>query len=132
MPTIIEVITQEESEHKLLPYANLTMALQLWAPKKKSLQMTLWEKKQVPESDFIQVPSHNHGTSKVQGYKYYTTPAKCHGNKKKDKTIKSKKKTGQAKNAGLLKAPNDCKEDGQLAHTLHMQKMKDLFNSFKK
>jgi hypothetical protein len=27
-----------------------------------------------PEPDFIQVPTHNCGFSKVQGYKYFTTP----------------------------------------------------------
>jgi hypothetical protein len=92
MPTNIAVITQEESEPKHLPNANPTMALPFLDPlfvpkfpKKKLLQMKLWAKQDdapAPEPDFIQVLTHIRGSSKVQGYKYYTTPSKSHGNKK--------------------------------------------------
>jgi hypothetical protein len=92
MPTMFAVIAQEESEPKLLSTANPTMAHPLLDPlfvpqfpKKKLFQCTLWAKKEdapVPEADFIQVPSHIHGSTKVQGYKKYTTtPAKSNGSK---------------------------------------------------
>ena len=80
----------------------------------------------VPESDFIQVLTHIRGSSKVQGYKYYTTPAKPHGNKKKGRVIKSNKKTGQAKYPGFPKAKDDCNETVQLAYSLHIQELRDL------
>ena len=98
MPTNIAVITQEEPEPKLPPNANPTMAFPLLAPlfvpqvpKKKLFQMKLWAEQDdapAPEPDFIQVFFHNCGSSKVQGYKYYTTPSKYHGNQKKYKVIK--------------------------------------------
>ena len=140
MPTMIAMITQEESEPKLLPGANLTMALPFLDslflpqfPKKKLLQMKLWAKKDdapAPELNFIQIPSHNRGSSSVRGHRRYTTPAKSHGNKKKDKAIKSKKKIGQAKHPGFPKAKADYKETVQLANTLHIQYLKELVNSF--
>ena len=124
MPTMIPVqITQTQGENE-----NPTMALPFLAPlfvpqvpKKKLFQMKLWAKKDdapAPEPDFIQVPTHNRGSSKVKGYKYYKTPAKSHDNMKKDRAIKSKKKTpGQAKHPGFPKAKADCKETLQLATT---------------
>jgi hypothetical protein len=141
MATMFAVITQEESEPKLLPNANPTMAPQLLDtsflpqfPKKKLLQSKLWAKIEdapAPEPDFIQVPSHIRGSSSVRDHRrYYTTPAKSHGNKKKDKAIKSKKKTGQAKHPSFPKAKADCKETLQLAHTLRIKYLKDLVNSF--
>jgi hypothetical protein len=103
-------------------------------PKKKLFQMKLWAEQDdapAPVPDSIQVTTHSSGSSKVQGYKYYKTPAKSHGNKKKDKTIKSKKKTpGQAKHPGFPKAKADCKETLQLANTLRIKYLKDLVNSF--
>ena len=82
------VITQEESEPKLLSNANPIMAHPLCVPrfpKKRLFQCKLWAKKEdapVPEPDFINVPSHIHGSTKVQGYKKYTTPAKSNGKNK--------------------------------------------------
>jgi hypothetical protein len=77
---MIAVITLEESEPKLLPNAIPTMALPFLAPlfvpqfpKKKLFQMKLWAEQDdapAPEPDLIQVPTHNCGSSKVQGYKY--------------------------------------------------------------
>ena len=91
--------------------------------------MKLWAKKDdapAPEPEFIHVLTHNCGSSKVQGYQYYTDPAKSHGNKKKDKVIKSKKKTGQAKHYGFHKAKDDCNETVQLAYSLHSEELRDL------
>jgi cell division septation protein DedD len=140
MPTMIAVITQEESEQKLLPPANLTMALPFsgtvlvpQTSQKKFVQKTLWAKNDdapAPEPDFIQVARHNRGSSSVRDHRRYTAPSKFHGNKKKDKAIKSKKKTGQAKLSWLLKAKADCPETLQLANTLHIEYMQGLVNSF--
>jgi hypothetical protein len=107
MSNNIAVITQEDFQPKLLPNSNPTMVipshlwLLYWFPssfllKKKLVQMTLCGRDDTPapEPNFIQIPSHNGGSPKVQAYKYYTTPATSHGNKKRAKTIKSKKKTG--------------------------------------
>jgi hypothetical protein len=140
MPTMIAVITQEESAIKPLPNTNLTMALPFLDcflvpqfPKKKLLQMKLWAKKDdapAPEPNFIKVPSHNRGSSSVRDHRRYSTPSKSNCNKKKDKVIKSKKKTGQAKHPGFPKAKADCKETLQLANTLRIKYLKDLVNSF--
>ena len=95
--------------------------------------MKLWAEQDdapAPEPDFIQVTTHNRGFSKAKGYKYYKTPAKSHDSKKKDKAIKSKKKTGQAKHPGFPKTKADCKETLQLAHTLRINYLKELVNSF--
>ena len=142
MPTNIAVITQDEFEPKLLPKANLTMAIPfldpLFVPKlpqKKFLQIKLWAKKDdapAPEPHFIQVLSHNRGSSKVQGYKYYTTPSKSPGPQKKYKVVKSKKKTGQFNHPGFPKAKDDCKETVQLAYSLHIQELRDLVKGSKK
>ncbi len=119
------MITQEEFEPKLLPNTNPTMALPFLDPlfvpqfpKKKLLQMKLWAKQDdapAPEPHFIQVLSHNRGSSKVQGYKYYPTPSKSQGTQKKYKVIKSKKKTGQFNHPGFPKAKDDCKKTVQFA-----------------
>jgi hypothetical protein len=63
-------------------------------PQKSFFQMKLWAKQDdapAPEPHFILVLTHNCGSSKVQGYKYYPTPSKSHGPQKKYKVIKSKK-----------------------------------------
>ena len=139
MPTMIAVITQEDSEPKILTNANPTMALPILDhvfvpqfPRKKLLQMKLWAEDDAPapELEFIQVPSHSCGSSSVWDHRRYTTPAKSYGNKKKDKAIKSKSKTGQAKHSGFLKAKADCNETVQLANTLHIEYLKDLVTSF--
>jgi hypothetical protein len=142
MPTNIAVITQEEFEPKLLSKANLTMAIPFLdplfvpkLPKKKFHQMKLWAKQDdapAPEPHFIQVLSHNRGSSKVQGYKYYTTPSKSPCPQKKYKVVKSKKKTGQFNHPGFPKAKDDCKETVQLAYSLHIQELTDLVKGSKK
>jgi hypothetical protein len=97
--------------------------------------MTLWGKvaKSAPEPDFIKVKSRNCGSIQVHAHKHKIT-AKPHGNKKKAKTINSKKKTGQPKQSALAKVPDDYKESAQLTNTaLHIQEIRDhLVNSFKK
>jgi hypothetical protein len=142
MPTNIAVITQDEFEPQLLPNANLTMAIPfldpLFVPKlpqKKFHQIKLWAKQDdapAPEPHFIQVLSHNRGSSKVQGYKYYPTPSKSQGPQKKCKVIKSKKKTGQFNHPGFPKAKDDCKKTVQLAYSLHIQELRDLVKGSKK
>jgi hypothetical protein len=142
MPTNIAVITQDEFEPKLLPQANLTMAIPFLdplfvpkLPKKKFLQMKLWAKQDdapAPDTHFIQVLSHNRGSSKVPGYKYYPTPSKSQGPQKKYKVIKSKKKTGQFNHPGFPKAKDECKETVQLAYSLHIQELRDLVKGSKK
>ena len=142
MPTNIAVITQDEFEPKLLPQANLTMAIPfldpLFVPKlpqKKFLQIKLWAKQDdapAPEPHFIQVLSHNRVSSKVPGYKYYPTPSKSQGPQKKFKVIKSKKKTGQFNHPGFCKAKDDCKKTVQLAYSLHIQELRDLVKGSKK
>jgi len=85
---VIAVITQEESVPKLLTNANPTMALPLFDSQFQLLQMELWAEKDdgpAPEPEFIQVPSHNHGSSSVQDHRCYTTtPTKSHCKKKED------------------------------------------------
>jgi hypothetical protein len=139
MSNNIPVITQEEYEPKVLPKPKLTMALPNLAalsvpqlPKRKLLQMTLWGKVITPatEPDFIQVQAHNHGSVQVEAHRHKIT-AKANGNKKRVKTIQSKKKTGQPKYSTFPKVPDDCKESVQLAHSLHFQEIKNLVNSFK-
>jgi len=124
--------TQEEND-------NPTMAPPVWdtflVPQipKKLLQSKLWAKKEdasVPEPGFIQVPSHIRGSSKVQGYKKHTTPAKSNGNKKKDKAVKSKTKARQSKLPVFSKAKADSKETLQLANTLRIKYLKELVHSF--
>jgi hypothetical protein len=86
--------TQEEND-------NPTMALPVWEifldpqiPKKFLQSKFSFTKTEdaapVPEPDFIQVPDHIGGSTKVQGYKKCSTPAKSHGNKKKAKAKNSK------------------------------------------
>ena len=49
--------------------------------------------------------------------------------KSSNKASKSKKKK-YFKSSSTLAVADDCKESLQLAHSLHIQEMKDLFNSF--
>ena len=137
MPTMISVQitqTQEENDNPTMAHPVLETYLDPQIPKKFLQRKLTFEKTEVaapvPEPDFIIVPDHMRGNTKVQGYKKYITPAKSHGNKKKDKAIKSKKKTGQAKHPSFPKAKADCKETLQLANTLRIQYLKDLVNSF--
>ena len=136
---MITVITQEDSEPKVLTVAPTTMALPVLNhlfvpqfPKKKLLQMKLWavDDAPAPELEFIQVPSHIRGSSSVRDHRRYANHAKSHGKKKNEKTIKSKRKTGEAKHPGFPKAKADCKETVQLAFSLHIEYLQDLVNSF--
>jgi len=109
--------TQEEND-------NPTMALPVWEtildpqiPKKFFQSKFSFTKAEdagpIPEPDFIQVPDHIRGSTKVEGYKKYTTPAKSHGNKKKDKANNSKKRTGKVLKPGQFpRMPVDYKWKG--------------------
>ena len=139
MPTMVAVITQDDSEPEVVPNANPNMALTLFkpfivpkVPKKKLLQMTLWAKKEdapAPDPDFIKVAGHKRASSNVRNHKRYTASSKSGGITEKGKATKSKKKPGLAKHTGYLKAKDDCKETLQLAYTLHIQYLKDLVHS---
>ena len=124
--------TQEENDNPTMAFPFLDTFLVPQIPERKLLQKTLWAKKEdtpAPEPDFTQVATHKRGSTKVQGYKKYTTPAQSHGKKKKDKAIKSKKKTKQAKLI-FSKAKPDCKASFQLAESFRIKYLKDLVNSF--
>ena len=120
MPTMLPVLvtqTQEEND-------NPTMALPVWEsilvpqiPKKFIRSKFSFTKTEdaapVPEPDFIQVPDHTRGSTKVKGYKKYTTPAKSNGNKKKDKSNNSKKRTtGKLKPGAFPRMPVGYKHKG--------------------
>ena len=104
MPTMISVQvtqTQEENDNPTMAHPVLETYLDPQIPKKFLQRKLTFEKTEVaapvPEPDFIWVPDHMPGNTKVQGYKKYLTPAKFHGKKKKDKAINSKnKKTGRS------------------------------------
>jgi hypothetical protein len=138
MSNNIAVITQTQIDPEDDPITEPTMALPHWAavldtkfPKKKLIQGTLkWGNVAVatpsPEHDLVEVESHYRGSTKVQAHKRKIN-IKSDGNKKKGKTKKSKQNT-----EAIPKVTEECKESVQLAHSLHIQEMKSLINSFKK
>ena len=137
----IAVITQEEFETEILPNPNLTMAIPYLGkfsvaklPEKKMYQGTLWGMPPLPPASkptTYKVDEYKRGSKTVSGYERQIT-AKAKGKRTKTKSIKSKKKAGKSEHCVYLEVPDDCKESVQLAHTLHIQEMKNLFNSFKK
>ena len=133
MPTKVQVQvtqTQEENDNPTMAHPVLNTSLDPRIPKKFLQSKFSWTKTvnaPVPEPDFIQVPGHLRGSSKVRAYKKYTTPAKSHGNKEKGRAIKSKTKTGEAKQGAFPKLEDGYKNmgDAQTARSLHLeQKMK--------
>ena len=126
--------TQEEIDNPTMAQPVLETYLVPPQIPKKFLQKTLGFKKTevpapVPEPDFIWVPDHMRGNTKVQGYKKYTTPAKSHCNKKKDKTNNSKKKTaGKAKHDAYAKLDADYKNkgDAMFARSIDFQQKSNL------
>ena len=141
MPTMIPVyVTQTQEDND-----NPTMALPVWEtfldpqiPKKFLQSKFSFTKTEdaapVPEPDFIQVPDHIRGSTKVQGYKKYSTPAKSHGNKKKDKANNSKKKTGQAKHGAFPRMPVGYKHKGDYdtSFSVHLEMQLALSRGSKK
>jgi len=138
MLPVLVTQTQEEND-------NPTMALPVWEtilvpqiPKKFIQSKFSFTKTEdaapVPEPSFIQVPDHTRGSTKVKGYKKYTTPAKSHGNKKKDKAINSKKKTGKAKPYTFPRMPVGYKWKGDYdtAISLHNEMQLELSRGSKK
>jgi hypothetical protein len=129
------VITQEEFEHNLLPNANPTMAIPSLTtlkdpqfPKKKMTQRTLFGRVAPPSPKTIQVPAgkdHFCGFTKVH-FHMCIVKVKPNGNKKKSKTIKSKKKIGKPKHCAFPKVQDDCKESVHLTHSLYIQELRDL------
>jgi hypothetical protein len=145
MPTLVAVITQEEVEPTLLPNPNLTMAIPSLAavtipkiPKKKLLQRTMYFGKMNPprmaapdpKTKKIEVPGHYRRSFKVRPHTRIVKDAE--GKKKETKSPKSKKKYGKPNLSAFQKVKDDCKESVQLAHSLHIEEMKNLMNSFKK
>jgi hypothetical protein len=141
MSNNIAVITQEEFEPEILPNPNLTMAIPHLAnltvaklQEKKMHQGTLWGMDPplslTPEPTTYKVDEYKRGSSTVAGH-YRKIGAKAKGKRKKAKNIKSKKKAGKQEHCAFLEVPDDCKESVQLANSLHIQEMQDLFNSFK-
>ena len=100
--------TQEKNDNPTMANPVVDTFLDTHQIPKQFLQRKLtFEKTEVadpvPEPVFIWVPDHMRGNTKVQGYKKDLTPAKSHGNKKKDKTNNSKKKPG--KHIGICQGP---------------------------
>jgi hypothetical protein len=135
MPTLI---TQDEFEHNIHPNPILTMAIPSLTilpvaqlPKKKWVQKGLWDRKvaATPKTKTIQVQGHNRRTGQVHSH-LRKINVKTNGNKKESKTTKSKKK-GEPKHAVGDNVKDDCKKSVELAHSLHSQYIKDLFNTFK-
>ena len=115
------VITQDDFEEAILPNPRLTMAIPNLAPmlvakipEKKMHQQGLWGRvAKAPPA--VKLKEYNRKRAE-----------KSNGSNKKAKTIKDKKKNGAIPNV-----QEDCKESKQLAHSLHIQELKNLFNSFK-
>jgi hypothetical protein len=142
MPTMISVQitqTQEENDNPTMAHPVLETYLDPPQIPKQFLQRTLvFEKTEVaapvPAPGFIWVPDHMRGNTKVQGYKKYTTPAKSHCNKKKDKTNNSKKKTaGKAKHDAYAKLDDSYKnkEDALFARSIDFQQKSNLARGIK-
>jgi hypothetical protein len=135
IPTYIEMITQEKFEHKLLPNANLTMALPFLAPllvpqfpEKKITQRTLLSGRVAPPTHaHVTGNDHFHGNTYVPPH-MPRVKIKPNGNKKKSNTINSKKKTGKAKHGAFPKVQDGCKESVQLACSLQIQELRDLID----
>ena len=140
MSSNFAVITQDEFEETLIPNPRVTMALPHLAPmlvakvsKKELIQKGLWGRvpREKPKKTTIEIPSHNCGSHQV-GAHQCTVTNNSNGNKKKDKVIKSKKKSEKTKHHAYPKTKDDCKESVKLAHSLHIKELRDLVNSFKK
>ena len=142
MPTMISMqITQTQEENNNPTMANpvVDTFLDTHQIPKQFLQRKLTFEKSdvgdpVPEPDYIWVPEHMRGNSKVQGYKKYLTPAKSHGNKKKDKTNISKKKTGKAKHgAAYAKLETDYKNkgDAMMIHSIDLKQKSNMARGIK-
>jgi hypothetical protein len=142
MPTMISVqITQTQEEIDTPTMAHPVLETYLDPPQipRQFLQKTLAFKKTdvaapVPEPDFIWVPDHMRGNTKVQGFKKYITPANSQGNKKKDKTNNSKKKTGKAKHGAAyakLDAGYKNKGDALVIRSIDIQQKSNLARGIK-
>ena len=129
MSNNIAVITQDDFEETIVPNQRVTMTIPNLAPmlvakipEKKMHQQGLWGR-DVKPTHAIKVKGH---TRKIAG--------KQNGNNKraKAKAIKNKKKNGGNEHSAITNVQEDCKESKQLAHSLHIQEMQNLFNTFKK
>ena len=126
--------TQEENNNPTMANPVVDTFLDTHQIPKQFLQRKLTfekteERALVPEADFIWVPDHMRGNTKVKGYKKYLTCAKSNGNKKNDKTNNSKKKSGKAKHDAAyakLDAGYKNKEDGMMIRSIDFQQKSNL------
>ena len=94
-------------------------------PEKKMTQRTLFGRIAPPTHETAAFKEHFCGFNKDQ-YHMRRVKVKPNANKKKSKTINSKKKTGKPKHCAFPKVQDDCKESIQLARSLHTQELRDL------
>jgi hypothetical protein len=130
----IPVITQEEFEQKAQLIPRLTMAPPSLAaalvpqlPEKKFIQKGLWGKQVEHSTKVTKVKAYWKGSKLVKAHDRIIE-TKTKGNKKKAKNTKCKKKTAP-KHSAFAKVPDDCKESVQLAHSLHIQELKNLMRN---
>ena len=151
MSNLIPVITQEEYVIPPIYHpSNLTMVNPISIPTLPIINSTLTTNATVTlplkssknllqpsiqdifpsKNDFASIPPANSFHVSAHWRKYKNTAAS------KKSTKKSTKKASQSKKKRALKSPpptavaDDCKESVQLAHSLHIQEIKDLVNSF--
>jgi hypothetical protein len=125
------IITQDEFEPELLHNPNLTMAIPKFAAIPVAKIPTKVFKQMIIRNDLkVAPPVTKQKSIKVQGHNRGSTKVKSHlrNNSKMTKT----KMKGRQGSSDYAKVKDDCKESVELAHTLHSQYIKDLFNSFKK
>jgi hypothetical protein len=93
------------------------------------LRRHLWGKVTVPapEPNCIPAQSHYHGSTKVLAHIQKILASSM-------ATCKRQSPSNQRRRLDkTLKVPDDCKKESvQLAHSLHSQEMKNIFNSYKK
>ena len=141
MPTMVNVITQNEFDPTILPISNLTMAILPKLPKKKYVQRDFYFEKLTqprmaePTKEItkkIQVPEHIRGSTRFKAHTRIVKMA-SDGKRKATKTSNSKKKTGQAKHGAFAKIEIDCKykSDAQYARSVHLKQLSDYAKGIK-
>ena len=149
MSNLIPVITQEESDFSPIShYSNPTMVNPFTIPTLPIANSTLiTTHASFPMESFKSLhqvsiqdtfPSKNEFAS-LPANSFHVRAHWCkyqNGAPSKKSSKKSSKKASQSKKKKALKSPptaavaDDCKESLQLAHSLHIQEIKDLVNSF--
>ena len=115
--------TQEENDNPTmaLPFSHPVLVPQI--PKKFFQSKFSFKKTEdaapIPEPNFIRVPDHMRGSTKVQGYKKYSTPAKSHGKAIKHGAFPK------------LEAGYKNKGDAMKARSLHLEQKSKLARGIK-